>query len=51
MDEDFERMYRREKMLGQLTTTFAVLAIFISCLGLFGLASFTAEQRTKGDWN
>ena len=47
MDEDFERMYRREKMLGQLTTTFAVLAIFISCLGLFGLASFTAEQRTK----
>ena len=47
MDEDFERMYRREKMLGQLTTTFAALAIFISCLGLFGLASFTAEQRTK----
>lgn len=47
MDEDFERMYRKEKLMGSLALSFAILAIFISCLGLFGLASFTAEQRTK----
>ncbi|AKD05483.1 ABC transporter permease [Pontibacter korlensis] len=47
LDEDFERMYRTEVMMGQLTKYFAGIAIFISCLGLFGLALFTAEQRTK----
>ncbi|WP_299819750.1 ABC transporter permease [uncultured Pontibacter sp.] len=47
LDEDFERMYKSEAVLGQLTKYFAGIAIFISCLGLFGLALFTAEQRTK----
>ena len=37
----------RPERIGKLSTFFAVLAIFISCLGLFGLASFVAEQRTK----
>ncbi|MDP6042534.1 MAG: hypothetical protein QGG64_28540 [Candidatus Latescibacteria bacterium] len=46
-DEQFESMYRNENTMGTLATFFAILAIFISCLGLFGLASFTAEQRTK----
>ena len=46
-DEQFESMYQNEKTMGTLATFFAVLAIFISCLGLFGLAAFTAEQRTK----
>ena len=46
-DEQFESMYRNESTMGTLATFFAILAIFISCLGLFGLASFTAEQRTK----
>ena len=36
-----------EERIGKLATFFACLAIFISCLGIFGLASFTAEQRTK----
>ncbi|MHB1179913.1 MAG: ABC transporter permease, partial [Daejeonella sp.] len=36
-----------EELIGNLSTVFAMLAIFISCLGLFGLASFIAEQRTK----
>ncbi|RDC65415.1 ABC transporter permease [Adhaeribacter pallidiroseus] len=47
LDEDFEQMYKSEAMIGQLAYYFAFLAIFISCLGLFGLALFTAEQRTK----
>ncbi|WP_299756495.1 ABC transporter permease [uncultured Pontibacter sp.] len=47
LDEDFERMYKTEAIMGQLTKYFAGIAIFISCLGLFGLALFTAEQRTK----
>ena len=47
LDERFERMYRSEMVMGSLATYFALLAVFISCLGLFGLASFTAEQRTK----
>ncbi len=40
-------MYKSEQRLGKLFTYFAVLAIFISCLGLFALASFVAEQRTR----
>ncbi len=47
MDEQFDRMYRAESTIGTLLNYFTVLAIFIACLGLFGLASFTAEQRTR----
>ncbi|MBB6612809.1 ABC transporter permease [Pontibacter sp. Tf4] len=47
LDEDFEKMYKSEAVMGRLTQYFAIIAIFISCLGLFGLALFTAEQRTK----
>jgi len=47
MDEEFEESYRSEVVLGTLANVFAFVAIFIACLGLFGLASYTAEQRTK----
>ncbi len=47
MDEQFDRMYRAESQIGALLKYFTGLAIFIACLGLFGLASFTAEQRTR----
>jgi ABC-type antimicrobial peptide transport system permease subunit len=47
MDYQFDRMYRAETRIGTLLNYFTVLAVFIACLGLFGLASFTAEQRTK----
>jgi ABC-type antimicrobial peptide transport system permease subunit len=47
VDEAYGRKFATEQRIGQLTTIFAVLAIFISCLGIFGLASFVAEQRTK----
>jgi len=47
MDEDFEQMYIQEKQNAQLAVIFAVLAVFIAGLGLFGLTSFTVEQRTK----
>jgi hypothetical protein len=47
LDETFERQYKSETLVGELAKYFAVLAVFISCLGLFGLAAFTAEQRTK----
>jgi putative ABC transport system permease protein len=47
MDDSFEQMYRTEQRIGTLTLTFAGLAILIACLGLFGLAAFTAQQRTK----
>jgi hypothetical protein len=47
VNEDFDRMYRAETRLGTLLQVFAILAILIASLGLFGLASFTAEQRTK----
>jgi len=46
-DQEYERKFLAEERIGQLASIFAVLAIFISCLGLFGLASFVAEQRTK----
>ena len=41
------KKFNDEKRIGNLATFFSILAIFISCLGLFGLASFVAEQRTK----
>jgi putative ABC transport system permease protein len=47
LDEDFTARYASEKRLSDILTSFSVLAIFIACLGLFGLASFTAEQRTR----
>lgn len=47
IDDDFDRLYRAEHRTGSLIRTFTVLAILISCLGLFGLAAFMAEQRTK----
>ncbi|MCJ7680912.1 MAG: FtsX-like permease family protein, partial [Candidatus Aminicenantes bacterium] len=47
MDERFDAMYRKEENLARLISIFAVLAIVISCLGLFGLALFSAEQHTK----
>jgi putative ABC transport system permease protein len=47
IDEDFEQMYKQEKQNAQLATIFSILAIFIAVLGLFGLTSYTVEQRTK----
>lgn len=47
VDEDFSGKFQTEKLLGTLSGSFTVLAIIISCLGLFGLASFSAEQRKK----
>jgi putative ABC transport system permease protein len=47
LDEEFDEMYRAESRMGKVFNYFALLAIIISCLGLFGMASFMAEQRTK----
>ncbi len=47
IDEDFNALYRYESRLVKLLSAFSMLAIVIACLGLFGLASYTAEQRTK----
>ncbi len=47
LDENFDQMYRAEESIGTLLKYFTVLAVFVACLGLFGLASFTSEQRTK----
>jgi putative ABC transport system permease protein len=46
-DQEYALKFADEERVGKLAAVFAVLAIFISCLGLFGLASFVAEQRTK----
>ncbi|UFH53064.1 ABC transporter permease [Spirosoma sp. KNUC1025] len=46
-DQQYAQKFAAEVRIGQLASGFAILAIFISCLGLFGLASFVAEQRTK----
>jgi putative ABC transport system permease protein len=47
LDEFFDRQYRNEERFGRLFLNFAVLAIFISCLGLLGLASYSTMQRTR----
>lgn len=47
VDEEYAKKFQSEERVGKLASVFAVLAILISCLGLFGLASFMAEQRTK----
>lgn len=47
MDEAFDEMYRTEQRLGNIAFIFAALAIFVACLGLFGLSTFIAEKRIK----
>lgn len=47
VDQDFDALFRAEQRLGQIVFVFTILAIGIACLGLFGLASYTAEQRAK----
>ncbi|MGA2624187.1 MAG: ABC transporter permease [Bacteroidota bacterium] len=47
LDEDFDRQYRSEERLGAIAGIFSGLAIFIACLGLFGLAAFMVDQRAK----
>jgi putative ABC transport system permease protein len=47
LDADFDRQYSSDKQVGRIFGVFTVLGLFIACLGLFGLASFTAESRTK----
>jgi putative ABC transport system permease protein len=46
-DDQFDMLYKAEIQAGKMITAFACLAVFIACLGLLGLASFTASQRTK----
>lgn len=47
MDEEFNNIYKREQQMGGISLAFSLLAIFIACLGLFGLAAYAAEQRTR----
>ena len=47
LDQDLANLYKGEERMGQLFNLFAILAIFISCMGLYGLSAFMAEQRTK----
>jgi putative ABC transport system permease protein len=47
MEQDFEALYRSEQRMGKLFISFTCFAILIACLGLFGLAAYAAEQRTK----
>ena len=47
LDQQFEQRYRSEQVTGKLVNIFAIIALFISCLGLLGLTAFTVEQRTK----
>ncbi len=47
LDDQFNRTYEKEQKMGAILGIFACLTIFVACLGLFGLATFTAEQRTK----
>lgn len=47
LDDSFEQMYRAEQRMGKLALIFSTLAILVACMGLFGLATFAAEQRTK----
>ncbi|MCD6335189.1 MAG: ABC transporter permease, partial [Candidatus Latescibacteria bacterium] len=47
LDDSFDKLYRAEDRLGKIFGSFSLIAILIACLGLFGLASFATEQRTK----
>ncbi|MEI9957075.1 MAG: hypothetical protein WDM90_12410 [Ferruginibacter sp.] len=50
VDDEFNNMFLSEMLISKLSRVFAALAIIISCLGLFGLAAYTAEQRKKRNW-
>ncbi|MXZ74327.1 MAG: FtsX-like permease family protein [Gemmatimonadetes bacterium] len=47
LDEDFDRLYQDDRRLGEVFSIFAVLGVFVACLGLLGLASFSIQQRTR----
>ena len=47
LDKDIDNLYKGEQQMGSIFNLFAILAVFISCLGLYGLSAFMAEQRTK----
>ena len=47
MDDSFNEMYLSEQRVSTIAIVFAILAVFIACLGLFGLVTYMAEQRTK----
>lgn len=47
VDDQFDQLFKTETLTGKLASVFSILAIFISCLGLFGLAAYAAERRTK----
>lgn len=47
LEDDFNSLFQSEMQLGKVFSIFTFLALFVACLGLFGLSSFTAEQRTK----
>ncbi|MFN4253382.1 MAG: ABC transporter permease [Saprospiraceae bacterium] len=47
LDQEFDEMYRTEQRSGSIASVFALLAIFIACTGLFGLATYTIQQRRK----
>ena len=47
LDEDFDRLYQDDRRLGEVFAIFAVLGVFVACLGLLGLASFSIQQRTR----
>jgi putative ABC transport system permease protein len=47
IDQEYAKKFGDEERIGKLASAFSILAIFISCLGLFGMAAFMAEQRTK----
>ena len=47
MDDDFNAIYKSEQRMGSISLSFSLLAICIACLGLFGLAAYAAEQRTR----
>ncbi|HEY8927760.1 MAG TPA: FtsX-like permease family protein [Mucilaginibacter sp.] len=47
LDQDLSNLYKGEQQMGNIFNLFALLGVFISCLGLYGLSAFMAEQRTK----
>ncbi len=47
LDDVFEKLYRKDQRTARVMLIFSILSIFVSCLGLFGLAAFAAEQRTR----
>ena len=47
LDEDFDRLYQDDRRLGEVFAIFAILGVFVACMGLLGLASFSIQQRTR----